>query len=242
LFLSCARQYARYIICQWACPILKNYPYGSYDLIITSTGALVDYFKREGINVEYLPHAFDDRILSKINTERPREGIVFIGSVLSDIHKERIVFLEQLARCIDFDFYGIGINSLSEKSPLRKKFKGEAYGLDMYDIYSRSKIAIHIHEQITGDFLGAKRPFEVTGSGAMLVTDAKKDLNNFFRIGKEVVDYVDTSDCLTKLRYYMEHEDERASIALAGQKRTLEDHTFKVRAKVLMDIIRQNLK
>jgi hypothetical protein len=240
--LSDAKRYARYLVCQWSCPTFENYPFNSYDLIITSTKFLVKYFKGCGHNTEYLQQAFDERISDKINTDGLREGIVFAGSIIPDVHRTRMVLLEYLSRNIDFDFYGAGVDYLPESSPLRKKFRGEAFGLDMYRIYSRYKIAIHSHAEITGNFVGAKRLFEITGAGAMLLTDVKEDLDNFFEIGSEAVTYTDPCDCLSKLRYYLTHEDERAKIAKAGQRRTLRDHAFVPRMKELSVILEKHFR
>ena len=240
--LSEARKYASYLVCEWSCGAPEDYPFHSYDLIISSAKPVIGYFRDKGYKVEYLPHAFDERFLTYIGKDNLRDrGAVFIGTVAPLGMRDRVQLLEYLCRHIDFDLYGGRTRYLPEDSPLRRKSRGEAFGLDMYRLYSRYKIALHTHGVFAGDFVGAKRLFEVTGVGTMLLTDAKKDLGDFFEVGKEVVSYTDPADCLDKLRYYLTHEDECAKIAEAGQRRTLQDHTFKIRIKKLTDILKREL-
>jgi spore maturation protein CgeB len=44
-----------------------------------------------------------------------------------------------------------------------------------------------------------------------------------------------------KIQYYSSHEDERKKIALAGQARTLRDHTYKKRMEQLKNILEKYL-
>jgi spore maturation protein CgeB len=84
--------------------------------------------------------------------------------------------------------------------------------------------------------------FEVTGVGTLLLTDNKKDTKDFFRTGEEIITYTDEVDCLNKIRYYLAHEDGCISIAKAGQRRTLSNHTFGICMKELAAIIEKNIQ
>jgi hypothetical protein len=113
----------------------------------------------------------------------------------------------------------------------------KVYGLEMYDILSRSKITINCEADCSGEYASNMRLFESTGMGAMLITDWKKNLSDLFEIDKEIITYKTPEDCAEKVRYYIEHEEERAHIAEAGQRRTLKDHTFESRVKDIMKVI-----
>jgi len=52
------------------------------------------------------------------------------------------------------------------------------------------------------------------------------NLEQYYKIGEEVVCFDDRQDLVEKVRYYLEHEQERAAIAQAGFDRTLRDHTY----------------
>jgi spore maturation protein CgeB len=85
------------------------------------------------------------------------------------------------------------------------------------------------------------RLFETTGVGACLLTDWKENLSELFEPGKEVLTYRSVEECVEKVNYILEHEDERDSIAAAGQRRTLREHTFDNRAARIDEIIRSVL-
>jgi spore maturation protein CgeB len=56
-----------------------------------------------------------------------------------------------------------------------------------------------------------------------------------------VIAYKSTQDCAELLTYYLEHEEERAAIACAGQKRTLREHTYRRRMEEFVAIIEKYL-
>ena len=85
------------------------------------------------------------------------------------------------------------------------------------------------------------RMYEATLMGALLITDEKQNMNEFFDTHKEVVTYKDAEELLFKIRHYLKHEKERKRIAQAGQKRTLKDHIYKIRMKQLDTILRKYL-
>jgi len=73
------------------------------------------------------------------------------------------------------------------------------------------------------------RPFEITGSGGFCITGDADDMESYFIPGKEIVIYKNTEDLIRKIRYYLEHDDERKAIMKAGYERALTEHTYKSR-------------
>ena len=83
------------------------------------------------------------------------------------------------------------------------------------------------------------RLFEATGMGSLLLTDKKNNLNKLFEIDKEIVTYSCKEEALEKVKYLLENPKKLSEIALAGQERTLKDHTYEIRMKELIEIIKQ---
>jgi spore maturation protein CgeB len=54
--------------------------------------------------------------------------------------------------------------------------------------------------------------------------------------------YTDAEDLIEKARHYLEHEDERAAVAAAGQARTLREPTSERRAVELAAILEERLR
>jgi len=127
-------------------------------------------------------------------------------------------------------------------SKLIKVVKPPVFGLEMLKALSHSKIGFNSHGEVAGDYAANVRLFEVTGVGSCLITDWKKNLNDFFEIDKEIVTYKSTEECIEKVKWLLDHPKEREEIAKSGQKKTLGNHTFKQRADLLNSIIQKELK
>jgi len=70
------------------------------------------------------------------------------------------------------------------------------------------------------------RNFEVPGCGGFLLTGVAENLADYYREGREVAVFRDDAELVARVRHYLEHEDERAAIAEAGYRRTLQEHTY----------------
>ena len=63
-------------------------------------------------------------------------------------------------------------------------------------------------------------------SGSFYLTSDNPDLRELYEVGREIETYRDIDDCVKKVKWYLEHDGERESIALAGRQRALNDHTW----------------
>ncbi|MFH0890881.1 MAG: glycosyltransferase [Candidatus Liptonbacteria bacterium] len=70
------------------------------------------------------------------------------------------------------------------------------------------------------------RHFEIPACGGFLLTARADDLENYFRPGEEMVFYEDDGDYIEKIKYYLEHDEEREKIARAGYDRVRRDHSY----------------
>ena len=75
-----------------------------------------------------------------------------------------------------------------------------------------------------------------------MVTEMKDNLPDLFDPEKEVVTYRSADEAVQKIKYYLDHESERAAIAKAGQERTLREHTYYHRMQELWQIIANEMK
>ncbi len=73
------------------------------------------------------------------------------------------------------------------------------------------------------------RPFELAGCRAFTISGRSKDIGKYYEEGKEMVFYDNLSDLVEKIKYYLNHDNERESIARAGYTRTINEHTYKKR-------------
>lgn len=213
---------------------------GCYDLIVSSFQPTVDYFRTEGIPAVLHRLAFEPRMLLGLTMNQRWHPVSFVGS-LSNVHNTRIHWLESLCEQVpELRVWGTGIEQLPADSPLRTRYEGPAWGRDMYQILASSQITLNHHGDVA-PYANNCRLYEATGVGSMLITDWKVNLHDLFASGQEVVAYRSAEECAAQIRYYLDHGDERATIARAGQQRTLQDHTYHLRMRELVDIVQKRL-
>jgi spore maturation protein CgeB len=153
----------------------------------------------------------------------------------------RKIKLENMVNKINVFEYGKSWVDMYSDTLLDHKYS-PVYGIEMFKLFSQSRIVLNYHIGIAGDYAGNMRMFEVTGAGSCLLTDNKKNLSSLFDTENEVVVYDNPDDCITKVKWLLSHEDERKRIALAGQKRTLTTHSVEDRCRAIIDILNSELK
>lgn len=231
------KNYAKLLVGQIASPLpIDKKPLYNYDLIISSLPNYVKMFRKMGIHSEYLKWAAESDLANKIVSKKRDLNVVCVGGY-SPLHSRGNRQLEKLAREIKVDFWGYGEKTLSPLSPIRSNFHGQAWGKEMYKIFSRSKIVINRHINIADGYANNLRMYEATLMGALLITDDKKNMNEFFDVGKEVVTYKNTDDLINKVKYFLSAPREARKIARKGQARTLKNHNYKIRMNELNEIL-----
>jgi spore maturation protein CgeB len=78
-------------------------------------------------------------------------------------------------------------------------------------------------EQIKG------RNFEVPGCGGFLLTGPADNLDLYYDPGQQIAVFSSINELVDQVRYYLDHDDERAAIAEAGYERTTREHTYRHR-------------
>jgi len=84
-----------------------------------------------------------------------------------------------------------------------------------------------------------QRVFDVPACGAFLITDYRRQLENFFEPGREVICYSTAEDIEDLIRYYLKHEHERVQITERAHDRVLREHTYVRRLTQLVDRMRR---
>ena len=165
---------------------------------------------------------------------RAKQSIYYINELFKKLKMERIKDYVPILQ------YGTKpVKNYSHS--LLKKSLPSVFGIDMYNLFRRSKIVLNKHIGVAGSYAGNMRLFEVTGVGSCLLTDNKSNLGDLFEIDKEIVVFDSTADCIEKAKWLLENDEVRKSIAVAGQKRTLESHTVENRCRLILEIIEKEL-
>jgi len=235
------KNHTRLLVGQIACPLPPKSFILEYDLILTSFPHFVDKLKGIGINSEYFKIGFDERILTRIGRQKRSINFSFAGSI-SRHHDKANPLLEYLVKNSDLKVYGSGSNNIKKNSVIRKNHYGEKWGLDFYKTLAKSKISLNRHINISKNYANNMRLFEATGMGSLLLTDMKDNLGELFKIDKEVITYNCMEEAAEKVKYYLSNRDLANKIAIAGQKKTLDEHSYKKRMMELKKILEKYIK
>ena len=125
---------------------------------------------------------------------------------------------------------------------IRKNIINESFfGKEMLKTTGGYAIGFNQHGEVAGDYAANVRMFEVTGAGALLITDHKKNIRSLFEPDKEILTYKNIEECIEKLQWAISHPAEARALALAGQERALKDHSVEKRVDLLHEIIQKEL-
>lgn len=240
-FLKEMKTYVKMLVGQIASPLPKGTDFSCYDLVISSLPNFIEYFRKEGVRAELHRLAFEPQVLSMFGNRKREISISFVGSLSSMHHENRMSLLEYLCSRLDIEVWGQGVDSLPPNSIIRRHYKGKVWGIEMYKVLNNSKITLNYHSDIAVSYANNMRLFEATGTGALLITDWKVNLNEMFEPSKEVVAYHNPEECVELIQYYLKNNNEREAVARAGQERTLREHTYYRRMGELVDIIQKYL-
>ena len=227
-----------------------------FNLIATTDPASVEKYHRAGQkNVFQTQWACNHFLYKPIKTSRIYD-VTFVGQP----HGQRKKFIDKLKKSgvsvycwgrgwpngrisqeemirifsqskINLNFIKVS-SSLTAKSfagAFLKKKEGHLRFHKPQDIPSNLKNILSPRDQIK------TRNFEIPGCGGFLLTEYAEGLENFYEIGKEVACFTGPGELVETVQFYLEHDEERERMAVAGYERTIRDHTYEIRFRQIFD-------
>jgi len=196
-----------------------------YDVVFA--GSLSEaHGERVEVLVELLRHGIDLRIYASL----PTVGLRFrIGRFLRAM-KQKTALL-----CFFCAVKELLMGSLYEKkiNALKGKCSPPVFDLDYFNALASAKVCLNIHIGLSGEISGNIRMYEVTGLGSCLMTDAKRNIGNLFKVGEEIKIFKTTEDLILQLNSSDFWNDVDA-VSARGQQRTLKDYSIhKMYARVM---------
>ncbi len=89
--------------------------------------------------------------------------------------------------------------------------------------YQNTKIGINMH--LSGE-LGNARLYQLPMNGVMQICDCADVLHEVFEPGKEIAGYNTIDEAIELISYYLENDDERKKIAVAGFRRAMRNYKY----------------
>ena len=85
----------------------------------------------------------------------------------------------------------------------------------------------------------SSRPFELAAMGACIVANPYQGIAEWFEPNKEVIVVHSAEEAIDRYRYLLANGAERQAIGRAARERVLKQHTFRHRARELIQIVKQ---
>lgn len=110
------------------------------------------------------------------------------------------------------------------------------YYAEMPYIFANSKINLNITLKSIQSGIPL-RAMDILGAGGFLLTNFQADFLDYFIPDEDFVYYTDTDDLLSKIEYYLTHEQERKEIAQNGHRKVLQNHSFEKCFQSILSIV-----
>lgn len=209
-----------------------------YDAFISNSKGGAAELERTGAkNVHVLYYGADPEIFSPMNIEQDID--VFFYGHTTEYRREWIeAMISEPSRWMDgtrFAVRGTGLDidlGHVERLPYLSFSKLREY-------CCRSKINLSIIRQAHASVYAssASRPFELAAMGCCIVSNPVKGIEEWFEPGEEVFVVQDRREVIELYQWLLSHSEERRQVGEAARARVLAEHTFRHRARELVQIL-----
>ena len=200
------------------------------DLHVTTHARALAEAEKLGINNIVVSQwaAAASRLTEPLPSQACAYDVTFVGAAYGN---RRAQVKEMARRGIDVTCFGHGW----ERGPVASH--------DVDWIYRSSRVSLNFADsglQLSGIGLARSRQvkartFEVPGAGGFLLTEESDSLAEYFRVGAEMITYRDNDELAEKIRYFLNHSDERDAIARAGHQRVRREHLYEARFAPILE-------
>jgi spore maturation protein CgeB len=229
----------------------------AYDFVLSCIPEMVEEFKNAGLKSFHLNHAFEPKILERVNNSLDKTiDFSFIGQIVmeNNYHLKRAELLKKLSRRTPLKIF----SNYKKQGPIRRaknfvkkivfkktvpyfitisNIQSPVFGLEMFRTLAQSRLTLNCHIDVSPRSASNMRLFEATGMGTCLVTDWKENLKSLFG-DNEIVTYKSSGECIEKVKWLLNNPEQIKAISGAGQQRTLGSHTFSDRVPQLDYLIK----
>ncbi|MCR4788557.1 MAG: glycosyltransferase, partial [Lachnospiraceae bacterium] len=107
------------------------------------------------------------------------------------------------------------------------------YATKMPLVFNKSRINLNISLRSIHSGIPL-RVIDIMACGGFVLSNYQKEIAEYFKEDREVVMFRSKEEAIEKIRYYLDHEEERAAIALAGYEAVKERFGYKDRIPELL--------
>lgn len=234
----------RLIIGWHAAPGVEQIDFSAFDVMVSSHAGCREAALRQGAAaVEPFAPGLPRDLADQVKNEPKLYDVIFSGQI-GEIHRKRTEHLLTLVRAEALRKAGVSLGLfLVGKGPseLAAYVRPPVWGLEMYRTLRRARIVLNVHVDMAFGAPQNMRIFETLAVGSFLLTDHDGVHTPPFMPDQELGTFTSPDHMIEKILHYLRHTDERETIAQAGQRRCLAEHSMEHRAAWLDDIIQRHL-
>lgn len=213
--------------------------YNYYDRLLSSEerAAFDRVIKKQCFSYDrdYLQEALDERAndLHVIQERMEKEGLMLGEDYFADVRE--VLQATVLEKKVTVEERKLLLNRIAKSFGERYRFRLYS-GSDLRDhLYLKKYHAgiVDYHTQMPLVFAGSKinlnlslrsihsgiplRVLDIMGCGGFVLTNRQPEICEYFTEGKEIATFGNMEECLDKISYYLEHDEEREEITRQGQ-------------------------
>ena len=146
----------------------------------------------------------------KVTVEERRDLLIHIAEVFGAKYR--------------FDLYTA--SNLQKYPSLKKHHRGIAdYHRKMPLVFAGSRINLNLTLRSIHSGIPLRVP-DIMACGGFVLSNWQPEITEYFADGQEIVTYRSLEECMDKIAYFLEHEEERGAIASAGQRKVQEMFSY----------------
>lgn len=212
-----------------------------YDYVFAFRKKNIEEYRQIGCSKTELLRAYYIRKrnfrIENCDCDRYKTDVIFIGHYEDDGREECMHSL--LEQGVDFKLYGDRWDKsryykdfcIVMGEPIHTIMEGKEYNLAV----NSCRIAVVFLSRRNNDTY-TRRCFEIPAAGKLMLCEYTDDMNSMFKADEEAVYFSTKEEFITKIKYYLENEQERKRIAENGYERLMKDgHEVQDRVRQILE-------
>ncbi len=193
------------------------------------------WLRERGVhNTTFVMEGFSSSFHYPVEKPKVQRDVVFIGG--PGRLGQRAEFLSRVAEHHDLAVYGKGWEEWLGKYP-KLRVHGPVRPRRFRKLCASFKVVLGLNQVNSDPFYFSNRTFLSIGCKGFHLTHYIPGLESVFSDGENLAWFHDLDECIEKLSFYLEHDEERERITAAGYKLVTENHQYRTRIGTILKVI-----
>ena len=205
-------------------------------MYLTIRGEVPEY-RALGINAKFITGGCDPAEHRMVDSTEPlyQSDVAFIGKPNTP---ERTDCMRQLSKKFDLKLWGKGWDKVGLDA-----IAADVYTSEYRKICAGAKIILGWNIDPTVDLFLSNRTWYTLGCGGFLLTAYAPKMEELFERGKHLDWFETVEECCDKIKYYLQHDEERQLIARNGFQLAHNQYSYDKMVEIIIrDIRNESLK